>query len=312
MAMTDEVVCLPRKGRRITPVPDQTVLANAPATISVTITDQDGEAITPGDPVTVEVQDSNGNDIVTSGTATTAVQDSFTVDIPAGQVDMLTAFWTYDTTTVTTNVEVAGGYAFTLTQLQSMPTIRDGTKYTVEQKRSARGWAERLIDRVCGVSFVPRFQSDVIDRPDFLYSSSLVGTRLRFPDPFLREIYGIALDFDEFDQIADLRIIDKGLARAGTLATAALQGDWTAATPRYVSAYLDNYPPDLQTAGLKAARYRLLSTDGSSGVPARAVAVNGAPQIDSGRIDADHPTGIEEVDVVICGWRDRIRAELGQ
>jgi hypothetical protein len=301
MAMTDEVVCLPRKGRRITPVPDQTVLANAPATISVTITDQDGEAITPGDPVTVEVQDSNGNDIVTSGTATTAVQDSFTVDIPAGQVDMLTAFWTYDTTTVTTNVEVAGGYYFPLTQLRHAPDIVDsGSRYSDEDLVDARRWSESMIDEVCGSSFVERYQSDILVRSDFLYASSSVGTRLRFPDPFLREIYGIALDSAEFDQIADLTILNGGRADAGNLATAALDVDWTRATPRYVSAFRDQCPPDLSLAALRAARDYLTSFRGNADL---------SDQTSSGPDPMQTPTGAFDVDGPVIRWRNRVQQE---
>lgn len=308
--MTDETVYVQRKGRRTTPVADQTILVNTAATITVTLRDQNGEPATPTDPVTVRVVDSNGDDVVTSGTATTATGDGFAVNLPVQGVDMLTALWSCDGITTTTNVEVVGGYYFGISDLQKLQSITSG-KYDAGQMLAARRWAERLIDRVCGTSFVERYQSDVLVREDFLYSSTALGTRVRFPDPFLRQVYGLTLDDAEFTQLSDLTILDRGRAQAGTVATPILEGSWTKAQPRYTSAYTDRADADVRTAALRAARYRLISTDGSSGIPSRASAVNGAPSIDSGRIDADHPTGIEEVDVILCVIRDQVRRELG-
>lgn len=312
--MTDEPVCTPRKGRRTTPVADQTILAGTPATIAVTLRDQDGESAAPEGEVTIGVVDSSGATVVTSGTATTGATPTgvFTAPLPAHTVDALTATWSFDERSVTTNISVVGDFHFSLAQLREMPSV-DPAKYDTARLRTARRWAEELIERVCEVSFVERYQSDEIARGDFLFTSSALGTRLRFPDPFLRRVLGFDLDDTPFTHLGDLGPpVEQGrLIVTGTGATV-LADVWSSATPRYVSAYTDRCPDDLRTAGLKAARYRLISTDGSSGIPARATGVNGAPSIDVGAVDADHPTGIKEVDVVICGWRDRIRAELGQ
>lgn len=140
-------------------------LRSTQATLTWQPTDADGEPADPG-VVTVSVAASDGTEVLPAGTATSGTgSDPRTVTLTAtqtAQLDRFTATWTAGALVVaTTYLDVVGGYYFTLAELRSIePSTSDTTKDKSEALRRCRGEVEQMIEDVCGVAFVPRFDVD--------------------------------------------------------------------------------------------------------------------------------------------------------
>ena len=77
---------------------------------------------------------------------------------------------------------------------------------------------------------------------------------------------------------------------------------------RYEAAYTDTCPGDLREAASQAARFRLLQTDGASGIPNRATSMtNEFGNVQLSTAGKDRPTGIPDVDAVINSYAQQAR-----
>lgn len=144
-----------------TTVADQRIRTGAPATLSTQILDQEGDPVEPSGAVTVAVTGLSGP-VLDAGTATTTVSgdDSVrTVAIPARTaLDLLTATWTEAGTgrTVTTKIDVAGGFYASTAAIRNADPSLAGEGYPTQRIIAARRAVEDEFERVIGYALVPR------------------------------------------------------------------------------------------------------------------------------------------------------------
>lgn len=149
----------------------QRILRGVAATLTWQALGSDGETAAPSDPVTVEVARADGTVVLEAGTTTDGDGSSpRTVALPAEHtqlLDRLTATWTAaDDSAATTEVEVVGGYYFTIAEARaSDPSLENDTKFTTPALIDARRQVEEEFEAICGVAFVPRFTREItVDR----------------------------------------------------------------------------------------------------------------------------------------------------
>lgn len=278
------------------------VLVNTVATPEVTFY-SDESATSADGPVTVDVVKSDGtvvaNDAVTSNVGTGRYRYTLAAQ---SQMDDLTLTWSGTFSgmaqSITTYVEVVGGFYFTLAELRALPNLSDTNKFTTSELADARRWFETVAERYCGVAFVPRFQRVTLDGTDLAY--------FQLPDIPVRKVRSVSVDdvaltSTELDALAvsaggfgyidrtDGALVTKGY---GNVSVAYEYG-------------LDGPPDDLRHAGLVAARHKLL-TD-LQGTPARELSIandlGGTTRFSTP--SEDRPTGLLEVDAVLASYRDR-------
>jgi len=144
----------------------QRVLKATTTTLSVTFT-VDG---IPTDPspatATVTITRADGTVIVTSGTAVRTGAGVFTYTLSSAQttnLDILTAAWTSSLGTISTITEIVGGFLFTIADARADSTLSDVAKYPTALIQAARTVAEEVLERACGVAFVPRYHRETLD-----------------------------------------------------------------------------------------------------------------------------------------------------
>lgn len=183
---------------------------------------------------------------------------------------------------------------FDLDELRALPNVSDRTKYPDVALAAARDWITAIVERVCGTSFVARRKVETIEYGDLL------------PDRYTLSLISV-LDSAGVDST-----LDAGLTAAGRLTIATFFSPRAYATrPRLTVTYLAGFsfspPADLKHVMLQAARYRLVSVDGASGIPNRALTMaNEFGNITLASASVDRPTGIPDVDAVIMGWARRV------
>lgn len=139
------------------------VLQGTTATIGVTF-QVDGNATDPAPTdVTVQVTRSDGTDLLAPDTtATRTAAGTYTYNLQTVHttlLDQLTATWTSGNLgTLTTRVEVVGGFLFSIGQLRAAsPTLQDPAKYPTGDLISMRTVVEDALESELGYALVPRF-----------------------------------------------------------------------------------------------------------------------------------------------------------
>lgn len=169
------------------------VLQGAASTISATFY-LDGVATDPTpDSATVHITRSDGTDVVAAGTAGTgAGTGKFTYALlPAhtALLDTLTVRWTtVNLGSITTTVEVVGGFLFAISEARALKPLDNTTDYPAAKIAEYRTLAEDAFEEACGVAFVPRYTRETVETPA---SGSLV-TRW----PRVRAIRAASVDGD--------------------------------------------------------------------------------------------------------------------
>ena len=144
-------------------------LRGTSATISVTFY-VDGVATDPGpDAATVEVLRDAGTQLVAPTPATEAGPGKFTfalTPIHQAQLDLLKARWTATVAgqpqTVETEIEVVGGFHFSLAFARKLSPLDDDAAYPTPDLVEARTMAEQALEDECGVAFVPRYAKETL------------------------------------------------------------------------------------------------------------------------------------------------------
>jgi hypothetical protein len=149
------------------------ILRGTAATISVTFY-LDGTATDPSpDSATVEVLRSDGTQLVAATSATNAGVGKFTFQLTpthSALLDVLTARWTAtiggQAQTLETEVEIAGGFYFSIAELRAKyPDVADPTEFPAAAIAEERATAEDTIERACSVAFVPRMRREAFTAP---------------------------------------------------------------------------------------------------------------------------------------------------
>lgn len=177
-------------------------------------------------------------------------------------LDKLTATWTGSIggviQSLKTYVEIVGGFLFSIADARKR--LPDATAYPYADLVAARTWAETEIENVCGVAFVPRYESEVLNGSG--------NQRLEPKWPRVRSLRSGTVD---------------GVAlAAGDLSTIVVENQRFLTRPFYywrpwpanvVIRYehgMDYPPPGITAAALDLAQYKLQTDAGASGVDPRA------------------------------------------
>lgn len=275
----------------------QQILRGTSNTITATFLDGEDPVSVTG--VTVTVTDSAGAVLVTAQ-STTGADDAWSYLLPSvDECDQLTAVWTgtgpsSSTRHTTEEIEVVGGYLFTLARLKSFPDIAGDDTYNGAYV-FAREKVESLVERTCGTPFVEKFKRE----------THRAGRRVRLYENYPRRIIwvkanGVATSLDDVVLRHDL--VCGPFHCNDEIEVGYVHGySYNGAVPQA--------PPDLSDAAALAARYGLLGTEGQSGIPqrARGITNQSGTSFSLSTAGPNHPTGYDDLDEVICGWRDRVR-----
>jgi hypothetical protein len=149
----------------IAPVAHSRHLRGAPATLNVTLYDENGEPADAAGTVTVGITKADGTDLLAAGSSTTnpSGTGSYARALTAAQtatLELLTATWTDggDASTHTSAHELVGAYYFSLTEARQSDTAQlRQERYDDTQLIEARRAVEGEFEMICGVAFVPRY-----------------------------------------------------------------------------------------------------------------------------------------------------------
>jgi hypothetical protein len=279
------------------------------------LTDPDGTATT----VTI-TKDSDGSAIVTGGVASQAGQGVYLYSLqPQARLDRLTVVWsaTFNglAQSVTTYVDIVGGYYVSLNELANMKNLSDSSKFTPAKLIDARLWFEAKFERYTGRAFVPRYKK--------LVMWGTGSSAMQLPDENIRTLRGV--------QFGTVNLSDAALANIALEASGRIQHFWPLGVngpddsfgiygssfpinARITIAYeygTDFCPDDVRDVA-KTAIYDHLLNDQSGRREYSAITDLGI--IRYSKPGPDRPFGIESVDEVANdrrrpGWRaDRLTA----
>lgn len=144
------------------------VLRSTPSTLTFTFYGDGVPADPTGNVATVNVYKADGTQIVTSGPTTRVSPGVYSYSL-AGQTNLnvlkVQASGTFgsDTVTVTTLVEIVGGFLFTIAELRAWDTaLISNVKYPDDRIVDTRNEVEEEFEYSCHRAFVPRFGREII------------------------------------------------------------------------------------------------------------------------------------------------------
>lgn len=146
----------------------QRILRAAPATLSFTVLDADGEPVEAAGAVTVEVVDHTGAVVLAAGTATTRPGPVLTgvyqaAISPCPELTILTATWSAAGQEWTSQHEVVGAFAFSAQAAYQIEPSINGTTDVPAIVHDVRTEVEAEAERLCARSFTPRFRQVTLD-----------------------------------------------------------------------------------------------------------------------------------------------------
>jgi hypothetical protein len=203
-----------------------------PGTVTVTITREDGTVI--------------AADQATSGSGAAVRSVNLTAATHTGLLDRLRLDWDSATKgTLTSYVEVVGGFLFSLAQLTALKP--SAQTWTAEQMADTRTLVETALERACSRAFVPRYTRETLS------GTGTTDLNLSWPDlRAIRDVTvttaGVATAYTEA-QLALLAVNPSGLAYNTSY--------WTAGTANVTVGYehgLTSPPPEVTRAALILAR----------------------------------------------------------
>ena len=134
------------------------------------VTYRDGDSIVDPGTVTIGIVRADGTQLVAPGTATYggAAAGPRTFDLTAAEhtatLDRLTLTWTSATLgTLTTHIEVVGGFLFSVAQARARDLKAD--TFPTDALLLVRAAVERALEDACGVAFVPRAARATLSGP---------------------------------------------------------------------------------------------------------------------------------------------------
>lgn len=279
-------------------MPHTQVLRNSGERLQVTFT-VDGVATDPdGNSATVTITKADGTVLQASTPTTRLDAGVYTYSLqPQADLNELTATWTGTfsgvTQSITTRVEVVGGYYCSLAELRAEPNLDSTTKFTTAKLIAARQWFETLAERYCNQAFVPRYRR--------LRLSGDGTTRLFLPDPYVTRILSVTDTATNTlftaDELADL-VADPV---SGAVTRVSL-GVWPANSLWVEYEHgLTDVPDDIHDAAKIAVRDKLLNDQ--TGRPMLSIADGAGGTTRFAMPGPGRPTGIPDVDAALNGYR---------
>jgi hypothetical protein len=259
------------------------ILQNTPATISATFTDQNGTTVDPGS-VTVTIYRADGTTLATGAAAGTGAT-ARTYNLTAAQtalLDRLAATWVSATAgTVTTTVEIVGGFAFTVAEARALKPLDQTGAFSNASIIAMRTVVEDAIEEYTGALY-PRYDEETL--------SGVCRLPLLVRKPFVRSVRSIVLD--------GVALSTSDMANIKSDGTAIYGHAWTTGYGNVVVGFehgRDRPPERLRRAALLLAKVWLVSgpvddrtstltSDGgtfSLVTPGRGGSIFGVPEVDA-------------------------------
>jgi len=144
------------------------VQRNTPSTLSVTFYANESPVDPDGQAVTVSAVKADGTVHTSSTAATRTGVGVYTYALPSqSALQYLTFSWNGliggVSTTLQTEVEIVGGFLFTIAQLRAYDSSLTVGKYPYIKMVEARMSVENEFERICNRAFVPRFQRETLN-----------------------------------------------------------------------------------------------------------------------------------------------------
>ena len=267
------------------------ILKNTSSTLEITFSAGDASGA-----VTVTITRADGTALVTGAATTNETEPGRYTYLmaPQTELDSLTAVWTGTwggvAQSVATYAEVVGGHIFTLADLRAFGDQAITTAgYPDAVVRAARARITDKFQKVCGVSFIPRYQRDVLDGTGLC---AIFATRKRVTRMIAASVDGSALSAPD---VAALYTYPTGRIERLTY--------WPNSIRRNVIlAYEHGWPStpaDISFAAMTLARYELVPNDISD----RMVSFDN--DLGSVRLSVpgrNYPTGIPIVDSILSEY----------
>lgn len=210
--------------------------------------------------VTVTVTRADGSALATAAATVSAGDGRYTFALAAQtRLDRLKLVWTGTfgglPSSLTTYVEIVGGFYVSLAELRSSPNLGAAHKYDDVDLAEARAWFEDTFEDHTGVAWVPRSAREKVSAG----RRGWVVLR-RHPVRAVTSVrsYTSAVDYSEFtaDELADLDVSDSGIVRRQWL------GSWPSGYRNLVVEYEHGYdapPADICRAAVVGIREGLLT-----------------------------------------------------
>jgi len=278
------------------------VLRDAGQVLSVTF--YSGETATDADgSVTIGIVDEAGNTVVASGTSTSKTATGIYAYTLAAQTNLknLTATWTGTWGTemsFKTQHEIIGGFYTTPAEVRAMDSLAGETStFSAEDLVGSISYATKIIDDYCGVSFVQKYQRDVLNGTD----DDTIKVTQMFPTTLLSaSIDGTTLTSDEKNNVA---LFENGqLVRKEKI--------WEYNSPgnkvlvEYEHGVGTEAPEDIKWCCRVLARYHALEQ--VSRIPDRAISVQSEfGNIQLAQPGMNRPTPLPDVNVILNRHRHR-------
>lgn len=173
-------------------------------TVDGVLTDADA------DDVSVTITRDDGTAIETNAAAAPVSTGVYGYALaPSATLDRLTVVWTGVfsgiTQSVTTYVDIVGGYYVSLAEIRALKNLADTTKYPTTDLITARQWFETKFERYTGRAFVPRYRSIV---------AWGTGTdNMVLPDQYLRTLRAVQFGTVDLSDAALANIALEGSGR---------------------------------------------------------------------------------------------------
>lgn len=231
------------------------VLKGTSSLISVTFTVDETATDGAPDSATVVILNADGTELVSSTAAGEGGTGRYTftlTPVHTANLNVLTANWTATINgaaqTVSTSVEVVGGFLFSLAELRAMSGLEDTVKYPTAALATARTLAESALEDACGVAFVPRYH-----RATIRYTSG----DLALQHPMVRSVRAVTSEGTVWtqDQLDEL-VIENSSFIYGPSGWTTTRGGLTVA---YEHGY-DQPPPRVSRAAKTLARHYLIES----------------------------------------------------
>lgn len=239
---------------------------------------------------------------VVSGTAvSTGVYAASITTTHTAQLDRLKVTWTGTAgslaQTYTTELEVVGAHYASVPEIRDERGLDNTTTFPLHLIRRVRdAWANRVED-ACGVSFVPRYERDVLSGD---------GT-CRLALSHIRPLSLIAVTIDGTSQtLTDFTLHDTGMIEfEGSSFPTSSTGPNVTVTYEHG---FPNVPEDVRHEVLKAIRMDLLRYSKDLPTDAISQAFPDGPTIRYSTPGPDRPTGILALDAVLARYKFRAPA----
>lgn len=278
------------------------IATGRPASLRLTVRDEDGVAGDATGSVTVVIADDSGTTVQTT-TATDVGDGEYKLPLSStvrNALGVYSAVWSYtvsgSSATVATIFEIVGDVLFDVADLRAYDTaLEDDERYTAEMIRDARDAATERIENAAQVAFVQRARRVTLSGNGF--------TRLLLPDAEVTTLEEVWLDLVQEDE-TEIDLKTEGIAIHPIAWTSGVNN----VELRYVHGYKATPEPVRRAAMALAIEYLITSS-----MPARATAQStdlGEFRITVANVDAGRDTGIPEVDAVIARFGRR-RPVLG-